>query len=244
MGLYDLKYKLKNHLSFNKKEIRNLIITIIIGGIIFSFNDWGNNQVNITLGIKNLIISLIATTITVLTYHLSQRLRSVKIGFRPRYNIWWPGIITSLLLVIVSNGIIKAFLIGGISTSLLARQRIQEINYWEETIISLTGPIATTILALIAKTALLITNTPLLKEIMLISITLSISSMIPLPKLPGMKTLFNNRLTYTFVTAWILGTAILIYLVNIIWVILGALTLAVITLTTYYIQVEQEWLDY
>jgi len=127
------------------KEISNIILAVIITSLIFA-HDW-MNPLN-TFG--NFFKPFIAVTISFLLYHLAQRMMARKLKCYIAYRLWVPGVVFSLLFMMVG---IKIVLIGGILLSAYKFGRwgmkdrlptVQEIGF-----ISVAGPITNISLAII-----------------------------------------------------------------------------------------------
>lgn len=148
----------------------------------------------------------------------------------------YAGIIFPLLVTILSNGQLYLALTG-VSTIIVNKayrigRKYTRLTDIENAKIALAGPMATILFALIIK--IFSNGNEILNQLVFISWVMSISYMIPLPKIDGAEIFMGSQLTYIFGLAFIIGCITLLYWLNIFSTIILAIIFALIAVFTYY----------
>lgn len=239
----------KKHFKLNLSEIRDLAIITIIIGFIFSFNKWGTEEFNIIVGVQNLINTILIAGLGFLVHVLAQKITAIKYGYYATFKKFTLGLLIGIIVVVVSNGLLKIIIVGGMSLAAIKLQRIGHekpvIKHAEIAVITFMGSLANIITAIILKGIANISINPALAlEAMKLNIWIAIFSMIPiamivnpllyiLPKAPlmpaldGSTTLYASRLLYVFGAVFVLTCSGLMIYVN---AILAAIIAAIIGL--------------
>ncbi len=245
MVFFELRDRLSRFFMFSRREIRDLSIAIIIVGFIFSFRDWGiGSNVDVPYGIRNFIISIVIAAISFFVHESAHRIFALWIGFKAEFQLWWGGLITSLVLAFASNGLIQLVLPGGMVLAVLVRHRLGEfrygLNYWENGIIAMYGPLSNLFLAFIAKLFLvLFPASAFFQKLLFMNVIFAICTMLPIPPLDGVNTFFGGRLLFIVGFFGILGAGVLIYFTNILLSIVGGLIIALIATVIWYLTFEK-----
>lgn len=245
MVLFELRDRLSRYYTFSRREIRDLAIAVLVVGFIFSFKDWGVGQeVDVLYGVRNLVIAVIVAAISFFVHESIHRVMALWIGFKAEFQLWWGGLIASLILVFASNGMIQLVLPGGMVLAVLVRHRLGEfrygLNYWENGIIALWGPLSNLALAFFAKLFLgLFPTSVFFEKLLLMNIVFAICTMLPIPPLDGVNTFYGSRVLYVLAFFGILGAGVLIYFTGILYALLGGLLVAVIGTVVYYLTFEE-----
>jgi Zn-dependent protease len=218
--LEDYLSKVKKFFWFSKTEFNGFILVVLVFSFIFSFNSWGGVSFDFFFGLKNLLFAFFLCGFSLFIHHSGQRFMALKLGFKPEHKVWWPGIIVSLILVLLSNGFIKMYAASAIFISLFPRHRIgafragMNINALAKT--ALAGPVFNVFLATFA---ILLEWTGLIPQtlsIMIFKFNLSLAAwnLLPIPPLDGSRILYYSRLVYVFLVSFILGYVFLIWIFN------------------------------
>ena len=241
---FELGDRLQRYFAFAKKEKRDILIATLIIGFIFSFRDWGTgDSVDIVTGVTNLIITIIIVAIALVIHESAHRFFALSIGYKSEFKPWYGGLIVSLILVIVSNGRVQLALPGGMVNAVMARHRLGEfrygLNYWENGIIALYGPLFNLLLAFIAKVFLYFApQSWILDKFLFVNILFAICTMLPIPPLDGMSVFFASRVLYVLSFIGILVSSVLIYFAGIWLALAGGILAIIIGTTMYYLKVE------
>ena len=244
MSLYELQSRIEHYFAFNKKEVGHLLIAILVVGFIFSFRDWGRaGQLDLLFGLRNFLLATLIAAISFFVHESVHRIFALWIGFKVEFKLWWGGLIASIVLAFASNGAIQLILPGGMVSSLLVRHRLgvfrYGLNYWENGVIAMTGPLANLTLAFVAKLFLSYApNSWFLQKLLLLNIVFAICTMLPIPPLDGINTFYGGRILYILSFSGIIGASILIYFTGIVLTIIGGLLIMIIATILYYMTFE------
>lgn len=249
MGFWhELASRLRLYYAFSMNEVRDILICTLFTGFIFSFNDWGSaSGFDFVIGVKNLLLVSLLALISFFVHLTGQRVAALMIGFKAEFKIWWTGLALSLIFAFISASLFgRAFTLilpGGMMIAMLVRHRLGEfrygVNYWENGITALWGPIATVILALFFKILLIIfPHSWFLQKALLINLIYAICSMLPIPPLDGINVFFAGRALYAFSFGIILGICLLVYWANLWLTIIGGLIIGLAIWILYFLFIE------
>ncbi len=128
---------------YTEREIRDLFISTIVIGFIFSLS-------NLTL--PNLIASIIIVAITFVLHELAHRNVARKFGAYAEYRLWPSGLLFALILGIISGGRVIFAAPGAVYISALKfsrwRSEYTTIKNEEYGVISIAGPLTNLFIAL------------------------------------------------------------------------------------------------
>jgi len=233
---------------YNKKEILNLFLGAIILGFIFSARGWGHSTFNFGIGFSNLIRMSILSFIVLLTYQTSHKLIAKKYHAHSTFRLWsmrrWgftknakfkrpfpAGIIIPLFFSLISNGFLNFAAIGSSKITTINKKRIgkkyKHISEQELAKIHLVGPLTILLLSLI------LIQFPSFEEIVKISYTLAIFSMLPISGLDGGKIFFSSLPLYIFGFGFICLATILIQFLAPVWTLIISIITAIILLSIF-----------
>ncbi len=225
-------YRVRRYYRFHPQEIKALAISILVIAFVWGLDDkqptfvaahWTANMVQV------FIIVLLAFFV-----HISgQKLLGLWHGYRVEYYMWPTGLLSSLILGIISLGKLTIMLPGGLQIHHLSKQRIGEfrygINAFQSAIVAGAGPIANVLFAMFGKTVQLILgigSSPFIDHLYIFNLVFAVFMLLPLPNLPGMMMFWGSRLAYVFFFGAILSYILLVYLFSVyslIWaIVLGA----------------------
>ncbi len=211
----ELYARIKEEFRFSWEEVSGLIIATLITGFIFSFKDWGGDQFNLLIGIKNLL-SVIFITAVAFFFHCScQKVYGLSTGHKVEFKLWWTGIMIALVLAFVTMGRLPLILVGGVTTSFMVRQRLGEFRYgpsWKANgLIGIWGILGNLILAVIFAVGLyLLPQNYFFQKGLILNLIMAGCNLIPLPKLDGLMILFSSRVFYFLTAFGVLLAAVLL----------------------------------
>ncbi len=240
---------------FEGREIKSLIIGGIVLGFIFSFREWGYGQLNLSIGITNLIRYSIISIIVLLVYQSSHKLIAKKYGAISSFRLWnikryWfstkskvenltnnkiksinTGIIIPILLALLSNGYLKFAAVGSSEVTSVSKKRLgkkfKHLTGFELAQIHLVGPLTLLLVALI------LNQFAGFEKVVEICYLISIFSMIPFSGLDGSKIFFGSLGLYVFGLTVIIGTIILMQFISPLLTALLAVVVAFILLVLF-----------
>ncbi len=193
---------------FTKKEVWNVFLLVLAFAFIFSFDMWGGAVFDAQEGFMNLIIMFILVAIVVLVHHFVQRIVCVLFGFRPVHSIWWPGLIFSLLLIVLSNGMLLFFIGSVFRIQMRDVQRIGWLRYGlnvkQQGLIAMSGNVALILLIGFLKLFSVVPDSFMYNTI-IFSILFVFFNMIPWPHSDGCCMLLGSRLYFAFLAGALIG---------------------------------------
>ncbi len=240
---------------FDNKEIRSLFLGALVLGFIFSFRQWGYGEVNLSIGLTNLLRTTILSLIVLLIYQTAHKLAANKFGAKSTFRIWsikrfWftasskignikffrksfktikMGVIIPVLLALLFNGYIKFAAVGSSEITEITKKRLgkkyRHISELEIAKIHLAGPLACLLLALI------LTQFTGFNRLVQISYMVAIFSMIPFSGLDGAKIFFSSLGLYVLGIVFIGAAIIFMQFLPLIWTIILSIITALILLT-------------
>jgi len=239
----EMFYNIKKHYKFSGNEIKAMAMSILAIAFMLSFKSWGTEVFNIREGLINLISAVLIVTLGFIIHLSLQRFYAFKLGYTAEYNNFMYGIMGGLLLTFASNGNLFYLAPGHVTLKHMPRLRLGEFRYgmnmWEYAKIATAGPIGNLLLAAFFKAFTFLGN-PLIERAVTINILLALFSMVPLPSTDGLDIFFGSRIFYFFVLAVVIGMSIALFLLNGIWLALGAgLFIGIIVVSIYFIFVEE-----
>ena len=236
---------------FNKKEIKGILISGLILGFIFSFREWGYGDINLSIGLTNLVRATLLSLVALLIYQTSHKLLAKKYSAQSTFNIWnikrfWfgksskfasvkifgkslkifekAGIFLPILLAFLSNGIVKFATVGSSEVKEISQRRLcKKFKHLTEAELAKIHLVGPLTILLLA---LIFHQTTGFEKFVEICYTISIFAMLPFSGLDGGKIFFSSLTLYIFGIATIIASIIFINLVSIVWTILLALVIA------------------
>lgn len=250
-------------ISFSKKEIGSLLISAIVLGLVFGFDD-GRETFIPKEWFANYIVMASLGLICLCVLVLSQKWAAGRYSIKAEYSVWninrygfkdiqylhknapiqkIPlGVILPAALAIFSNGAIWFVAVGMMVLSARTEHRIGKkytaITDYEEARIAFAAPLAG--IMMMAVFAFLFQNTGMevWKNLALISIALIISNIIPFPQLSGGKMVFNSFYLYIFSLVLVVVSSFLILFIPAKPTIISAFLLAVVSVAVVYAKRE------
>lgn len=245
MVFFEERDRIRRFFAFSHTELRDLAIATVVIGFVFSFRDWGSDGVDIVLGIRHFLTTVILAAFSLFVHESAHRIMALMIGYKAEFKLWWGGLLASLIFVFISNGRVPLALPGGVVNAILVRQRLGEfrygMNYWENGLIAMYGPLANLALAFFAKVFLnFFPDSFLFEKLLFLNIVMAICTMLPIPPLDGMSTFWGSRVVFILSFTGILASSILIYFYGIGLAILGGILFMLVGTILYYLAFEQE----
>lgn len=217
---WSITYNIQRYFKFSAEELRGLIFGILIIAFIVSFDDWGVKTFNLYQGLRNLFNAILIVTLAVLFRISAQRITGLTLGYKVEYRMWLYGLLTGLVLIIVSNGKLWLLLPGGLLFYHMPGHRLGAfrygLNYFPIGVIAFFGPLSNLLLAMAFKWLLVyFPGNLILEKAMNINIWFALFTMLPVPPLDGSHVLFATRLWYAFCGTLVFVLAITLYFLNI-----------------------------
>lgn len=230
-GWFNLKAKVKKYFRFNTDEIKSMIIAILIIGFIISFKEWGYETFNWTIGLRNLLSSILIVASCIIVCQTAHKIAALKAGFTAEFKMWLYGLVIGIVLILVTRGNLWFITPGGIVIYHMASHRLgyfrYGVNMWALGMISLAGPLAVIVFGGFFKTLTLYTALPLnvflVDKLFEFSLIYAFFNLLPIPPLVGANLFFASRNWYAFIMGCVIAYVVMVVFFNFysyIWAII------------------------
>ncbi len=223
---------LKQYFAFSQKETMAIIGAIFLMGLTYSFNNWGDQSFNLSIGVFNLVSALLISAIAILVHVGAQRAYSLSIGLKMEFKLWLPGLIAALILMIVSRGYIFFFALIGAHFAHMPGHRLGHFRYGlnreDMARVSFIGIVASLILASIFAIIRSGASNSFTESGVIICAALAVFMALPLPPLPGFHIFAGNRIMFALTFAFALIYSYLLYAFGLAAAIPGAILLLIL----------------
>jgi len=210
----ELAFRVKRFYRWEKREARDILVTILAVSFIFGFND-GRDSFNLIFWLANLAKTLIIVAISVLVYDGAMKVFALQQGYRAEYRMWPLGLSIGIIITLLTGGAFPFVLHGGLFLHHHMILRMGKFRYGlnivAQGMIAASGAIAHLILMTIA----LMFSRQLgilpgfFDSMAFINGIMMIYNLLPIPKTNGIHLFFFSRLTYVFVSATLVAYALL-----------------------------------
>ncbi len=199
-GRYQSRAKLKKFFRFRESEFYPLVLTCLAFGFIFSINFPGEDfRVLSWIG-----YFFLATILAFLTFFFRislQKIVGIELGYLVRFQVWWEGVIASIILSLLSFGYLPFIFAGGTTSTFMTRQRIGKFfygfNFEENAQIASWGLWANLTLATAFGILLYVFQESFFfRTGMMMNLFMGVSMLLPLPRFDGIQIFFGSRFLY------------------------------------------------
>ncbi|AJF61521.1 TPA: hypothetical protein HA239_03030 [Candidatus Woesearchaeota archaeon] len=234
-------YNLKRFgFSLSKEEIKQIIITVVMIGFVWSFNKWGGETFNFLEGIKNFGLGCLMALICTVFNQVGQRVVAVYYGYDPVYEYGIIGLMIALVVTFASRGYLIFFLPGAINIRHLTASRLGEFRYytndWEWAKAGFMGPFFNVILLLLLSP---FKSNPFVMQLMVLSLLFAIYSLIPLPGNVGLYLFYPHIYFWTFTLAFVVVASAIGFFLSPIIALLAGLLFGAIAMFWHYDKVDK-----
>jgi hypothetical protein len=214
----EVKDRVSKYFAFNAGELRALLTTILVYGLIISFS-FNLPELSILVWFGYLLPSMLLAALAILVHVAVVRILSLKRGYRAEFRMNFYALAATLVISVVSRGQLF-FIVPGITVfHMLEGLRIGRyrygINWWEVRWPVFWAAIANILVALMFR---LISNigvfsaNPLIEKMILVNLSVAFFAMLPLPDFEGLYIFFSSAIVYAFTFSVVIGACIAIFL--------------------------------
>lgn len=194
----ELRARIRDFFKFSRQELLTLLAAILVTGLIFSFRDWGREELDLVVGIQNFLLASFITAVSFLFRLSCQKLYAINEGYKAEFRLWPVGLIISAVVTFVSLGRIPLVLIGTMVNAFMVKQRLGEFrygfSYWHNGIIAYWGVMGNLIMAgLCAMGAYFVPESYLFSKGIILNLIMAFTSLLPLPQLDGLNIFYAGR---------------------------------------------------
>jgi len=237
-------YNLKRYgLSFSKKEIQQIIVTVLVIAFVWSFNKWGDETFDVVQGLVNFGLGALFALVSMVANQIGQRLVAVHYGYDPIYEYGVLGLMIALVIAFASRGILIFFLPGGINIRHLAASRLGEFRYYtndsEWAKVGFMGPFMNIVFAIILS---LFKANPIIRQLMIMNVLFAVYSLIPLPGNLGLYLFYPHIHFWSFVTGFTITGTIMVFFLKPLWTLLLSFAIGVWAIYWHFV-IKDKQLD-
>lgn len=210
----------ESKITVSKREIIDILISIVALGFMFSFRKWGS----IELGLANFAWATVVVGFAFIIHEMGHKIMAEMYDCYAEFRLFPSFLLISLFLTFLTQGyfIIAATGAVVISTAYFTRLGYKYVNITleEKGRIAFAGPISNIFLAFVFKLFGFALPANLLTEIISINALIAFFNLLPIPPLDGSKIITWSRVTWILGMASSLVVAFLLPEMQLIWVIL------------------------
>ncbi len=235
--------KAKRYYAFSREELKWLVISILLMGLIVGFND-GREKFELQYWLANLLLSLIAVTVAVFAHETAHRITGLEQGYKTTFKPFFYGLLAGLILSIISYGKIIFLAYGNAFINIIEKHRLgyfrYQLGYFHYGTVSIMGPLINIVLAIFFKTIPFIPQ-PLADKLVLVNIILALTMMLPIPGTDGLPILFASRWVYFLSYGAMTGISIFLLKGFAWWVVaLAGILAALVFWLGFYFVIEKK----
>ena len=240
----ELVERVKDFYRFSWQELSGLIVAIIVTGFIFSFRDWGVEQFDLVVGLKNFFLVTFIAAISFIFRLSVQKIYGLGQGHKPEFKVWWTGLLVSLVIAFFSFGKLPLIFAGTMVSSFMVRQRLGEFRYGFSYringMIAMFGILGNLILAILFAIGLYAyPESFFFSKGLWLNIIMAFCAVLPLPQLDGLNIFFGSRFLYGVAVFAVILAAVLLLTNTMIGLILAIIMGAIIAITYVLIGSEK-----
>lgn len=260
--MYGFSYSVQKHFRFSSKELTQLFWTSFVFAFILSFRKWGDAQLDIGLGLINLLTAFLLSFLAMLAHVSVQKLVAIKLGYTATYSYWVNGLLLCALIAFMTNGYsayIGFILPGSIAIQHVAQMRLGKFRYGlnlkDIARVALAGPLSHVLLAMVFGAVYFwFGKSETLLYFVFINLFLAIWTCMPIPKIDvptkmdagsdGLGLFFFSRTLYVLVISTIMVYAVLVFTAttaaSFAWLFILAFIIGCLLSAIYAVTLEQK----
>ncbi len=226
-------FDVRRYFSFRREEWLSLFLTAAVGGLLFSYNDWGE-PFSVGVGVTNLITDTLLVFALLLFQVVVTKLAGIRFGLELRYEKYALGLWIGFVLTFLTFGFLPLFITGLFRYAAIPNLRIGKFRAtmaktWEIGLSLAAGVLALLLLTVLFGLFEVSTGLPLFRSAIIIAVLLALYALIPFPlietanpytvymsrleslegNLPGYDIFFFSRFWYFLLAGLTLGFALL-----------------------------------
>src|SRR3989344_2696631 len=250
---------LKRYFKFERREVFDIIISILLAGFILSFRYWGGSEFSWTIGFKNFLGMSLVAAFSILFVITATKIFGVMRYTEVVYKIWPFGLVFSLIFATFTNGWALVFFMGGLLYSkignLIIGELFQELPLFTKSRIASVVPFTHFFLAIFFKILILSgKNTLLIRSGLILNLLMAIYSVLIWAQFerlmlkkssnihsPGLDIWYCSRPWSIFMIIFFVLFALLIYNTNIISsIVISASAGGIVALTYFWMRTVEK----
>ena len=249
--MQELAYRVEKRFKFTGKEIRYLLVTVVVAAFVLNFRSWGGDEFSFGEGMTNLIITGVVVFISFLIHFAAQKVVALSMGYVSKYKYWLNGILISLIVTFFTYGYFPLFFTGSLWHDTVTKLRVGEFRggpkHKEIGYIAFAGPLANILIVCLVAPLYLATEGAFFHTIFVANLLIAVFSLLPIPTFEkirqfkggttGLYLFIASRWLYVLIFLTVLLFTALILVFKLYSIILALVIAALITVV-YYTQYE------
>lgn len=250
--MFNYLYNVKKHFVFDKDEMRDMLLIILVFTVVLGYND-GHETFVMGRWLLNLLTSFVIASSMVIAKEAGHKLVAIKVGYTTKMKVWWPILFVNLFIAVLTDGMFHIVLpVAGLLVIHHEKLRIGKFrygqNYVDNAMIGFAGPLFNIAVAMLFKVFSFFPDNPTIILAMQMNLIYAMVNLIPIdilfylvmPKkrlehaditkhpapLAGTYMFYSTRLFYTFCTTIAFVLSGVIFVSGIITSVITALVVA------------------
>ncbi len=178
--------------SISLREVKDLIISVLVLGLVFSFSN-----------LNNFVINTLIIGVAFIVHELAHKIVAEYFDCKAEYVLWGQGVLLSLIIGLFTNGLFVFAAVGFVVINSYYSSRVGfrffHLTLEESGKISVAGPLGNVLIGLIS--ALFAKSNPLMSASVNLNFTLAIFNLLPFPPLDGSKVFMWSRIAWFSIIA-------------------------------------------
>ena len=184
--MLNIRENWKRYLTFGKDELQAMLISIVVMAFAITFRNWDlAGQPDLGTGLKNLLGAILVLGFSFFFRQSFQKAWALMADLKVEYKMWSYGLLITLVAAFITNGWVWFIIPGTIIVHYMAGMRLgwsrYGLNYFAIGTISMSGPIATVLCAMIFRALDAFYPNPLFHKAFLFNVYWSLWAMLPIP---------------------------------------------------------------
>ena len=239
----EVKIRIKTHFSFSKSELRWIIITVLLMGIVLGFDD-GLPKFEPSHWLFNLFNSILIAFLGVMTHISFQRVASLAKGYLLEFRPLNFGLLGGLVFGLATLGKFVFFvpfeLVFKHHEGLRLGRFRYGLNYFEMATVAITGPLSNLLLAVIFKAFFMSRPSFVLFNAVKFNVLFAIATLLPVPKAPGSYLLMGQPFLFFATLALVLPLGLLLVFMPLSQALLIGLLVAIMASIWFFVRYEYQ----
>jgi hypothetical protein len=220
----ELLLRLKQFYSWEERELRDILLSILAITFIFAFNDKAESF-ELMHWLMHYALTFAIVFVSFFAYDFAMKAAALHQGFRAEYRMWPMGIAISIIVTLLTKGNFYLILAGGLFVHHMMILRLGKFRYglnvMAQGTIAAAGPVANLFLMTLslAMARQLMIMPELFNYAAMINGYMMIYQLLPIPRLNGIHIFFMSRLAYIFIATTLVAYALLTQLKIYSWIL-------------------------
>ncbi len=237
----ELKSRVKHYLKFSKSELRDIIVIAVAMAVILGFDD-GRESFSLLPWTFNLLNCFLISLLALIVFMLPIKLLAIAKGYIVEFRQYLWGFVGGILIGLASIGKLVLFnpfeLIFTHHEGLRLGRFRYGLNYFEMAVISIMGPLANLLLAVLFKLVYSVHPSFAVLNAIRLNVMFAIATLLPIPKTAGSYVFFGGRTLFVFVFTLVFGLGIALLFLSFWPSLLIGLGFCLLLTIIYFVAVE------